>query len=52
MFFTLIEIVSNIDYPIFGELIKVVGTTLPPPITLPVLKGWDRNSECEFFIKI
>ena len=38
MFFSLIDIVSNIDYPIFGKQSKVVRTTLPPPIPLSCLK--------------
>ena len=33
--FSINSIVSNIDYPIFGNLSKVVETTLPPAI----LKG-------------
>ena len=54
MFFSLIDIVSNIDYPVFGDLIKVVGTTLPTfiPRLLSYLRGRDGNFECDFYKNI
>ena len=45
MFFLLIDIVFNIDYSLFGNLSKVVGTTLPVPPPLSYLREWDGNFE-------
>ena len=33
----------------FGNLSKVVETTLPPPISLSYLKGWNNNFEWLFY---
>ena len=51
MFFSLIGIVSNTDYLDFGDLIKVVRTTLPPsiPRLLFYFRGWNGNFECDFY---
>ena len=51
MFFPLIDIISNIDYPVFGDLSEVVRTTLPHsiPRLLSYLRGWDGYFQCAFY---
>ena len=50
--FSVIENVSNMDYPFFGNLSKAVGTTLQPHLPLSNLRGWNGKLECDFSIKI